>query len=420
MQITKVYLEKGYNLYSYNPSEISLTQIKSDTSLKSTYVLEIDMNDDGLNIKTVNLSILMTIFEAGKASTWEELLATLTPALIEAYAYRVPSMTNPEKAVRSISPMASPDFELSYLNLSVPEERNIKQFRYRLSDLGIKKTNSDNRFNLNNCLCFVNGLTSRPVMFNDEFLMKNGAKFMASTSEKRQPSTVLLDFSELGGFEIIPFSSCQKKFRNYTNLPDPETDMKIIFPEGIDLSQYTVFPVVGHTLFFPNRIDYLTSRSILFRPGLFRIEMSLLKQAACSNEYLERTFIYKTKDSVSNYILNTMFSPEHYGAFFVLIKNKKVLMSRSRIHNFCKSVEASLYNDGFLFERQTQSFMDYTRVDYDSIRDLYIHPLHKILHPDAQNQLDYQYALDHSKCDHVDTFKDYSVGGFELIKMISI
>lgn len=418
MKISKIYLESGYNLFVFTPEEISLSEVKADTNLESTYVLELDINEDGTLLKTVHLSILLTIFEAGKCTTLDELLLTLTPALIEAYAHSVPNLSNPQHAVRSISPLTSPDFELSYLNLSIPEERNIKQFRYRLLDLGIKKTNPDNRFNLENCLCFVNGLTSRPVMYNDELFMKNGAKFMGSTSELRHPSTVLLDFSELGGFEIIPFSSCEKKFRNYTNLPDPQTDMKIIFPEGINIFDYTIFPVVGHTLFFPDSLGYLTERSVLFKPDKFRVEMSLIKQAAASEEFLERTYIMKTKESVSNYLLNTMFEADHYGAFFVMIKNRKVLLHRSRIHNFCKSVESSLLRDGFLFERGTQSIVDYTKVYYDSFNDLYMNPMHGVLELDSQDPTGVRLALPECKCKHVDSFRDYSLAGCELVRII--
>lgn len=418
MHISKVYLEKGYDLITYYPEDISLDQIKANTNIASVYTVEVDINDNGLNLTTINLSILLTLFEAGQSTTWSEFVATLTPAMIEAYYRPIPNLMNPAKAVRAISPLTSPDFELSYLNLSVPEERDIKQFRYRLLDLGIKKTNPENRFNLNNCLCFVNGLTSRPIIHNDEFLMKNGAKYMASTSETRHPSTVLLDFSELGGFEIIPFSSCQRQFKNYTNLPDAQTDIKIIFPEGIDVFDYTIFPVVGHTLFFPDSIGYLSSKSVLMKPDLFRIEMSLLKQQAASNGYLERTHILKTEESVSDYLLNTMFSQNHYGAFFVMIKNRKLLMSRTKVHNFCKSVKSSLGTDGFIYERTTQSFLDYTSMKYDSVNDFYLNPLHGILHLDSQNPTGIQYALHTSRCNHVDTFRDYGLGGFEFIKLI--
>ena len=55
---------------------------------------------------------------------------------------------------------------------------------------------------------------------------------------------------------------------------------------------------------------------------------------------------------------------------------------------------------------------------YDSVNDFYLNPLHGILHLDSQNPTGIQYALHTSRCNHVDTFRDYGLGGFEFIKLI--
>ena len=55
MKISKIYLESGYNLFVFTPEEISLSEVKADTNLESTYVLELDINEDGTLLKTVHL-----------------------------------------------------------------------------------------------------------------------------------------------------------------------------------------------------------------------------------------------------------------------------------------------------------------------------------------------------------------------------
>lgn len=419
MYITKLYKKKGNTITILDQNIHSVPSIKADINLSIMYYLEI-CPGDGEPCVNINLSHLLVETMAGMCNTWSEILALLSPIVLMSYKTIVPNLENPEKAVRSISPLSSDDFELSYLDYDVPEDRNVKQFRYRLTDLGIKKTNNDSPFNLENCLCFVNGLTSKPMMFNDELLMKDGAKFMASTTQLKHPSTVLLDFTELGGFIIVPFSDCQVVYKNYTNYPDPDVDIKLIFPEGIDLSEYTIFPVVGHSLFFPTDIQIVSKRSVVLNPGSCRVGMSLLKRAAASSNTLTNTYILQSDTTIKDYVLDRMFDPQHHGAFFVLIKSKDIWIHQTMTYNYHKSVEAGLNLDGILFDTTTQSILDYTKVNYDSVNDIYHHPLHGILQLDSQKDIDAQLALASCKCMHQDSLRDFGKGAFYFLKIIGL
>lgn len=421
MKVSKIYYIDRYNLFTYLPSEISLDDVKANSDLNKLYLLELDMNEDGKTLKVIQLSILLAIHPIGRCATWDDVPATLSTIVIDAYQWPAPDMSNPSKAVKAISPMTSIDFDLSYTNLSVPEERNIKQFRHRLTDLGIKKTNPENPFNLENCLCFVNGLTSRPVVFNDELLMKNGAKYMASTTALRHPNVLLLDFSDFGGFEIIPLSECTPKYQNYTNLANASDQLKLILPNDRNIYDYTVFPVIGHTLFFPNSVQFMSARSLLLKPEMFRVGMSLMKQMAASGEFSGRTYVHQSPKTVEDYWLEEMFQEDHYGAFLVLVKTKDLYIGRSSTYNFCKTVSAEIGLSGFLYERSTQSFCDYTEVSYDSLKDLYTNEACQFLEPDSIDPLGAPIALHSCRCTHaLNEMRDYSKTGFEMVRIIGI
>ena len=418
MVIVRIYKKTSGIITNFLVSEITLDQIKLDHELNTVYYLEVKDTDD--KHYCLNLSLLILETSIGKCQTWTCVLGELTERYLIFYSAVIPNLKNPHAALFSVFPLSSPDFKLSYLDQNIPEERNIRQLRYKFTDLAITKTNPKSTVNLENCICSVNGLVSRPIMFNDELLMKNGAKFMTTTDEFRHPSIVLFDFTKLGGFEIVPFSDCRAIPRTENKLPSPNADMKFILPEHVDLTNKTIFPVVGHSLFLPDTILPVAKRSIILSPYKFRIGMSLLKKAAVTKEYIDSTYVMCPEDNVKDYLLTTMMQENHFGAFFVIVNNPNIWIQKTPVHTFHKSVLSSEESDSFLLDTNSQSFLDYTKIDYESLKDIYCHPLHSILEIDTFNHIDKLLAVSDCKCTHVDIFKDYGKGHFYMIRIVSI
>lgn len=419
MFITRLIKQVKNTITVLDSETISLNQVKEESILSSCFYLEV-CPDTTEPCVILNLSLLLLETEVGKCSTWTEVLSMINSVILESYWVILPDFDRPTSAVRSISPLSEEGFTLSYLDMDVPEDRDIKQFRESMKDLGIRKTGEISRFDLNHCLCSVNGMISRPVMFNDEMLLKDGAKFMWSTTDILHPNLMLLDFSDFGGFEIIPFSSCEKKFKNYNNHPDFQTEIKMILPENTDLSDCTVFTVINHTLFFPTDIKIVNKRTIVVTPGLYRLNMSMLKKSAVSSDFVYNTYVNISDQKVKTYVEETMFSPEEFGAFFVVVKSRDLWIKRTSISNFVDSVDNYKSElDGFLFDRTTQSVIDGTVIKYDHVHDYYRQPLASVMHFDAQIEGDEVKGIQSTKCAHSkDALRDFSQASLEVIKIV--
>lgn len=327
---------------------------------------------------TLDLSLLFLETNLNKCNSWEEIGSLLTTSLIESYSVQIPD-TNGKNLI-STHLFNTDDFELSYCNLTTPENRNISTFKWRMPDLAVTKINNKNTTNLNNCICVVNGLINRPqIRINkdgslyepNELLVKDGAKFMSSSSKEHQPSAVLLDFSELGDIEFVPFSDCEIEYQNKNNIKSYNSDIKLTLPEKYSLRNKTIFPVIAHSLFFPNEIKIISDKSILISPYKLPIRKLLLKLYQHTEKFIKNTDIIKTDFTVISYIEEEMFNKNNYGNFFIIIDNPQIFIQKTHAICYSDSTYTTTANDGILFDQSTQSIYDYVKVEYDSLTDIY-------------------------------------------------
>ena len=353
----------------------------------------------------LDLSLLFLETNLNKCTSWEELGSLLTTKLIEAYLVTIPK--NDSNNLLCTHLFNTDDFELSYCNMNTPENRNISTFKWRMPDLAITKTNNKNTTNLLNCICIVNGLITKPHIRTNkdgslyepnELLMKNGAKFMSSTTKLHQPSAVLLDFSELGDIEFVSFSECEIEYQNKNNTKSYISDIKLTIPDKYSLQNKTIFPVIANSLFFPDDAKITSSRSIIISPYKLPIRKLLLKLYQHTENFLKNTDIIKTDYSVVSYIEDEMFK-DSYGNFFIIVNNPQIFIEKTHAVCYSDSTYSTLATDGILFDKATQSIYDYVKVEYASITDLYTNRRNNNYEFDLPFN-DYCYGVEEWDCVH--------------------
>lgn len=393
-EIDKLYTIQGtvlteVDLNTCTPKDIYLYSSRSAQNLSLKYHVTVDgIKDESIPSKSisksfVDLSSLMTMTTLMEGLdinvvTWEQVGEKITDQMILGYGSVVPNFKDATRSAVSVQVLGTPDFELFYTMCKTPEDRNVKFRRWQLIDLGVTKLNPKHPVNLKNSLLSINGLISRPTLFNDELLMPSGAQFMHSCSSTKQASVTLLDLSGLGDIQCIPFSACSVKYKGYDFAIG--TDLQMILPPEISLKGKSVLMVVAYSLFFPESFRIVSDHTIKVSPHLLPIGSCLLKQKVASYLYNDGTDAVSTDPTLIQYISQEMFSTEHHGAFFVIIDTPTLFIKRSHAYSHAYSHAKSQLQvsqsevEGFLWDTTTCSIFDQVIVPYQSFTDFYSNP----------------------------------------------
>lgn len=320
---------------------------------------------------------------------WKIVGECITDKLVMGFCHDFPRFDNGKKSIRFAQVIHHEDFEFSYCLIQTPEDRNTKFRRWQLLDAAITKVNKKNPIQLENCLLSVNGLLSIPQMFKGELLMPRGAEFMHNNDMDNLPNVTLIDFTNLGGIEIVPFSKCVyrvrsgRKITGSTPINTPITpghEIEIQLPDGSDLVDKHVWMVLGHSLYFSEYLRIISNNSITIAPHLLSLGSMLLKQRYHSFKYNFETETFSTEDEVNTYINKTAWDPEHFGAFFVLIKTPNMYIRTTPAQQYARDrmFTAIPNTAGLLWDKTSHSFYDHTVMHYRSITDFYSMPPRKI------------------------------------------
>lgn len=418
MIITNIYLYKKNDLITLIYTNYTPVTIKEIIDLNTFLYLEIEKDNTKI---LLDLSLLLLETNIGKITTWEEIYPLLTDVVIKSYTAKITNIGNPVDVLRAYYPLSDPSFVVSYLKMSVPEERNIKEFMYRLPDLAISRKDNTNKINFNNCLVSCNGVVNRPIVFADELLIKDGTRQLQSTTELIKPNVVLLDFTDFGGFTIVPLSQCTPKYLSRNNKIDYLADIELTLPANIDLTDKTIFPVLGGSLFFPKNIHVVTTNKVVISPSNLRLKASLLKQQSNTDEYLYHGYTFQCNETIKNYILNTMWEEDHYGAYLIVVNRTPLIVQEYDVNEFYQTTSDSLTKDGILFDYTLQSVCDFTKYENTTTMDIYQPGTSGILELDINTDDTVgAYAMEFTKCKHVDCCIDHRQQRLKLIRISGV
>jgi len=401
------------NLDIIKPNDIYYNESTSTTSTSFTkyFLMVVDpITDEKVSIDLSRIFVFEDGFKK-EGITWNEVSELITDKIIIGYREDIPDFTDSSRSMISTTVLNDFDFEMSYGTWRNPSDRNIKNRRYRLTDMIITKINDDSRFNLENCILSVNGLVSTPKVFEGELYSIDSALYTHGNTDKRIPSILMMDFSNLGGFTIIPLSQCDvrsKTGEDYQTKIVPNIDLELILPEGIDITDKTIFPVIANSLFLPNMITKTGKNTCVISPYKFPVGISLLKRYAASNKFVPSSSIIKTSESINEYTTDIMFREDHYGAFLIIVNTPKVYIRKTHAETYCWNVATTVPDTaGVMFDATSQSFIDHVKCEYTSMIDHYtIKKLDQWIIPTI-NPLDgCLYSIETMKCIHQNFMKN--------------
>lgn len=383
MKVETIYKKQRFSLQELNPSNTTLaTLFSSDSGFSTVYI---KVSDPSLTrTYMVNLNELMLETPIGRCVTWAEVEATLTLSHLQMYEATID--TTGTKQPHVVSVLSSTDFTVSYGSLMTPNVRNMNSLKWKLKDLIITKKNTC-PINFNNCICSVNGVMVRPIIYHGEMFIPNGATYLYNTGIGKGANIVLIDFTPLGGCTCIPFSYCKKKITNMNFIEN--SDMYLTIPEDKDLTNKTVFVAMGYTLDLLDNATVVSPKDVLISPYKWPLALSLSKSYESSAKYVRNTQLIHVDTTVESYLLNGMFSPDHYGAFLLVVNNPSI----NRTLEYCTELlKYKTYRckqtPSILVHENSKAILDYTHVPYNTEHILYIDnppAMHLIKEPEIKN-----------------------------------
>lgn len=374
---------------------------------------------------SIDLSAILSLTDLSTkdTSTWDKLELLLTDKIVIGYMSSDVNFNNGDRSLKAVNILNDYDFEFSYGLFTSPTERNIKARRYRLIDAIITKVNEENDINFNNSILSVNGLISTPKVYKDELYSINGALFAHASTEYRLPSILLMDFTNLGGMTIVPFSEC--KVRNvsgsgtFQSKITPGMDIEFYLPDYVNLYESTLFPVVAYSMFFPDSVHITGKQSVMMQPYALPIYNSLLKLYSASNNYQSASSIIKTDETVYEYVTTSMLEKNHPGGFFIVVNSPTVYIRKTHATNYVWNMATGPKEvNGALFDQTTNSFVDRIRSPFVSATDIYTEKAFDIYPLYQENCFEKPcYSIEEMKCVHQDFTKNLSDNDYYMVEM---
>lgn len=368
MKIESVYKKQKFQLQKIDIAHTTFISVLT-TIPQQFCVLYMEISDPSLSKNvTVNLSELLLETPLGKCTTWTELENTITLAHLQMYAATI-DVTGSKKP-HVISVLASEDLTVSYGSILTPNVRNMNSLKWKLKDLIItKKETSD--INFLNCICSINGVVVRPIIYNGEMYLKDGATYLYNTGIGKGANIVLIDLTPLGGCSYVPFSYCKCTFTNESYLAN--ADLCLTLPEDKTLEGKTAFICMGHTLDLINDPIISSNRDIFLSPYKWPLELALLKSYESSAKYVRNTQLIHHDSTIKQYLTKDMMEPDHYGAFVLLINNTAIQRTVEYCTELIKHKTYKCTNKvEILVHENSKNILDYTQVPYNSENVLYI------------------------------------------------
>lgn len=423
MEIVALYEKDHKSLVAFGTSVMSLAELLAKSDINRRFYITIRQTNPlgEFTDHDLDLSNILLETKLGKSSNWDDFLTKVTPAMLDSYATVIPDISGPSSETKRpvVVNVANYDnIAMSYTSLLSPDIQNVFQRRWNLPDLALTKF-GDDAINFQNCLCSVNGVMSYPVLFEDKLFLRDGAKNLWSLNDHRGPDVVLLDTTPLGGHQLVRFSECSKIFKNAEKTPRADCDIEIVLPDGIDLSRKTVLMVVAHRLYFHDNVKVVSNKSVVISPPIMSLHTSLLLLKEAQNEFNRNTDVLET-GSVSDYITTTMWSDDHYGAYFVIIDNPAVIINREPCDNDIENHTLNCKDPfgGILVRSLSGQLASYVATDYKSNSLLYVAPGANLYRMDTKRDAT-QLGVATFDCVHQDMFINYHDTTFEMVYLLS-
>ena len=411
MELLRLFKIDNKRISQISFSDITPKEIIERHTLNMKWLLDVQYTqDDEVFQKTINLSLMFTETIVGRQDTWVAIVMVLTNAMVDSYEIASVNIDYPNNFVGQISANNNLYFNVGYTSMKSLGETNNPSMLWRLRDIVISK-NKENldtdlmrNLDLSKCVTSINGILSRPVVFEDKLYVNDGLTYMFDTTNLIYPDIVLLNFTTMNtDIEFIPFSSCEHRWlNNYDQLEyDWYRDVEVTLPDGIDLSNKSVMCVIGHSLILHNDLNVTNNNKVFLSPYRYPIWSSILMKLRRQEEYIRNTSIIRSNElTVKNYVEQLMWEETHYGAFFIILDTPSLYITESTV---ASEVGARMLrtndNLGILRKKSNWGIVDYVSDSYNNINILHLNESQSQF-PMDNDLVGEQIAFDTFDCEH--------------------
>ncbi len=366
--LTHVYIRNRFSMTAYATSDITFSEVKEMCDLNTTIYAAVQKDIPGEDTKVmygISLSRLIVDTDIFLSVSWSEVNAKLTDKLIQGYETKIPGYspgkTRPNNSLVICDPSKYGHFTPHYVDIDTPDYRDAFHHRWKLHDLVITEDKKIDDVTLMNCLVSVNGITHRPIRNNNELYIPNGSKLAWNTDQTHTAELCFLDFTHLGGYEIVDLKDIKIIYRNRSNTFSSSCDWEIVLPEKYSLTDYTPLMLVGGSVVFPDELPKVSRRSFLFSPSTSSWENTYLYRQTRYYQDINRTgIIYETEQSPIDYLRGIQEQGRKSDACIILIKNSQIYVNRISFDVWMNSSVLSITTTpGILYHEATGTVRNY-------------------------------------------------------------
>jgi len=393
-------------IYAFSPTSITLLSFLTFVTANTEYYIL--ASHEGVYYSAHFAKVWNKI--GGGCSTWANITTKLTTGLLLGYKRLAPrceymwnmvderivskpmptepthhSIYRKTKSVNTYSFDNTFKFDGDFGSKDSPSIRNIINYKFKLKDLVLRKTNEYDPIQLENTIPIVNGVAFCPIysLMTKELFVPGAMAYLPISDNK---NTVLIDFSPLGNIQKIKLNTCTRK------APHRDDILEIILPSHVTTENKSVILVLGGRLFFPGDFYVAGNRQLVF------YIKDNFNNILISNRIYKKDYdnIFTVALSHLHHYVNTeMWDTLDYNNFIILIDNPKIKVIDNALDDSTHSVSLTspnLFGDhqkdslrnifltssfgtprGILMRNSNRDIVDYVKIDKHS-RDIIMVP----------------------------------------------
>lgn len=336
-------------VFAFNPEAISLVTFLSNIEVNTTYYLIASHNN------RFYASDLLKVYNSigNGCMTWNQLNAKLTEGLLLGAATKIPychymwdkkdnrsttsaipdgvkawNLFQETKSVKIHSFDKTFDIEADFGSRNEPDVRNLTNYKFRLRDVVFRKKDTHVVINFQNTIPIVNGVSVTPLYYaaTDELFAPETVKYLPPSSNK---NIILVDFSDIGSFEIIKLSDCTRQ------TPHRHDIVTIKLPGNKTLANKSVILVIGGRWYLQNEFHRCSDQMVSFYPKQ-SLHNALIANRIYSKDYNNLFTI--TTSNMEYHLDYTMWKPDSYTDFIIVINHPNVNVLETAIGTSDESI----------------------------------------------------------------------------------
>lgn len=416
--VRKIYIEQHRQMQIYEPADLSLKEMIAQVSLNTKMWLGV-LNLDTEKYTALDFYKLITELTVDPDASWEDFDRSLTDKIIIGFESHLPGFIvgteRPSHPVKFWDVMGGYKlFEVGYGN-HLSGESNIAAVKWLLEDIKISiLPKAENYPDLSQCLPIVNGITCKPYYLNGVLYGLDGSTYCYHGGKHYTPEVQLLDFSELGGFEISSLvgSVGGDKRKTVTKIQSDKNTVQFTSPYSL----YEKVPllVLGGMLIFPDQLTIHNEFTFSIALDKTMIHKCFAYQKYLQNNYLDNSDVVVTSRAFLSSFIEHLAHGNTGDCFVAYINSPRLFVVRHKLTAWRHGISIdSVYHEGLLINDTIGSVVNFHLDRYTHKNELTVQYREPIYLIDRDRTSDQKIFLG-VDCEHIPV-NDLHRGSYTLV-----